>query len=289
MLRRSDHQSLGRLSESELSGLFEGPVSDDSPYLLRIEWPEAVQETEDPYSFGPLLGELDLHLFNEGRHFELAEALGANVVTVDGVQGVRFAVWAPNAERVAVIGDFNSWDAGAIPCVGAYPSGHLGAVRAAAARRRALQVRHPRRRRRAPARQGRPGGQAGREPRRRRRRSWPRRSPSAGRDQAWMASRAERQSPAAPISIYEVHVGSWMRPAEDDRGSLWDFATERLIPYVDELGFTHVELLPITEHPFGGSWGYQPLGLFAPSAPASGRPKAFARFVDALHAGEHRR
>ena len=81
-----------------------------------------------------------------------------------------------------------------------------------------------------------------------------------------MASRAERQCHDAPISIYEVHVGSWLRPGEADRGSLWDLATERLIPYLADLGFTHLELLPITEHPFGGSWGYQPLGLFAPSA-----------------------
>jgi len=110
VLRRSDRSPLGRLAEGETPGLFEGVVSEASPYLLRIKWPQAVQETEDPYSFGPLLGELDLHLFNEGRHFSLAEALGANVVTVDGVQGVRFAVWAPNAQRVAVIGDFNAWD-----------------------------------------------------------------------------------------------------------------------------------------------------------------------------------
>ncbi len=101
-------------------------------------------------------------------------------------------------------------------------------------------------------------------------------------DDEWMAGRAERQSPTAPMSIYEVHIGSWMRPA-DERASLWDLATERLIPYLDELGFTHLELLPITEHPFGGSWGYQPLGLFAPSA-RFGSPESFARFVDALHA-----
>jgi len=101
-------------------------------------------------------------------------------------------------------------------------------------------------------------------------------------DDQWMARRAERQSPTAPMSIYEVHIGSWMRPA-DEHASLWDLATERLIPYLAELGFTHLELLPITEHPFGGSWGYQPLGLFAPSA-RFGSPESFARFVDALHA-----
>ena len=110
VLRRSDRGSLGWLKHGDGHGLFEGPVADASPYLLRIQWPGAVQETEDPYAFGPLLGDMDLHLFSEGRHFQLAGALGANVVTVEGVEGVRFAVWAPNAQRVAVIGDFNSWD-----------------------------------------------------------------------------------------------------------------------------------------------------------------------------------
>src|SRR6185436_15265444 len=101
-------------------------------------------------------------------------------------------------------------------------------------------------------------------------------------DEKWMADRGQRQSVTAPISIYEVHIGSWLRPGEL-RGSLWDLAVDRLIPYVAELGFTLFELLPTTEHPFGGSWGYQPLGLFAPTA-RFGPPEAFARFVDALHA-----
>ena len=96
VLRRSDRARLGRLEASD-SGLFQGVVSERAPYLLRITWPGGVQETEDPYSFGPVLGDIDLHLFNEGRHFELAEALGANVMTIDGVRGTRFAVWAPNA------------------------------------------------------------------------------------------------------------------------------------------------------------------------------------------------
>ena len=109
VLRRTDRSSLGTLPEIQ-PGLFEGPVADASPYLLRIQWPAAVQETEDPYAFEPVLGELDLHLFNEGRHFELATAFGANAMTFDGVQGVGFSVWAPNARRVAVVGDFNAWD-----------------------------------------------------------------------------------------------------------------------------------------------------------------------------------
>ena len=122
VLRRADRARLGRLEASD-SGLFEGVVSEHAPYLLRITWPAGVQETEDPYSFGPVLGEMDLHLFNEGRHFKLAEALGANVTTVDGVRGTRFAVWAPNAERVAVVGDFNTWDLRRHPMRLRHPAG----------------------------------------------------------------------------------------------------------------------------------------------------------------------
>ena len=121
-----------------------------------------MQETEDPYAFGAVLGELDLHLFNEGRHFHLADALGANVATIDGVPGVRFAVWAPNAERVAVIGDFNSWDARRHPMRLRYPSGiwELFVPRAVAGARYKYDIMGAGRR--APARQGRSGGAAGR-------------------------------------------------------------------------------------------------------------------------------
>jgi 1,4-alpha-glucan branching enzyme len=282
VLRRADRASLGTLPEVE-SGLFEGAVADSSPYLLRIKWPAAVQETEDPYAFAPVLGELDLHLFNEGRHFHLADALGANMATVDGVPGVRFAVWAPNAERVAVIGDFNSWDARRHPMRLRYPSGiwELFVPRIAAGVRYKYDIMGP-----GGARQPdkadpvaqqdelAPGTAS----------IVPSPQPFRWTDDKWMASRAGRQAPQAPISIYEVHIGSWLRPG-DQRGSIWDLAVERLIPYVAELGFTHIELLPITEHPFGGSWGYQPLGLFAPSA-RFGPPESFARFVDALHAND---
>ena len=281
VLRRADRSPLGALVESETPGLFEGTVSDASPYLLRIKWPQAVQETEDPYSFGPLLGELDLHLFNEGRHFRLAEALGANVVTVDGVQGVRFAVWAPNAERVAVIGDFNSWDARRHPMRLRFPSGiwELFVPRLAAGALYKFDIVGPGGVR-LPAKADPVAQQAEPAPAT----ASVVASPRSFRwtDDRWMAGRAARQSPTAPISIYEAHIGSWMRPA-DDRASIWDLAAERLIPYLAELGFTHLELLPITEHPFGGSWGYQPLGLFAPSA-RYGPPESLARFVDALHA-----
>jgi 1,4-alpha-glucan branching enzyme len=123
VLARGDTHPIGRLVSVAPQGLFVGGASSTEPYLLRITWPDAVQETEDPYSFGPQLGDLDLHLFNEGRHFELASHLGATVVTVDDVDGVRFSVWAPNAQAVSVVGDFNIWDPRRHPMRLRYPAG----------------------------------------------------------------------------------------------------------------------------------------------------------------------
>jgi 1,4-alpha-glucan branching enzyme len=279
VLRRSDRSSLGMLAAGEVSGLFEGVVSDRAPYLLRIQWPGDVQETEDPYSFSPVLGELDLHLFNEGRHFKLAEALGANLTSVDGIPGVRFAVWAPNAQRVSVIGDFNTWDERRHPMRLRFPAGiwEIFVPRVTAGVRYKFDIIGAGGARLADkadpvAQQAEPApGTASivASPQ-----SW------GWRDGEWMARRAERQSSSAPIAIYEVHAGSWM--FETRVGAIWDLLVERLVPYVADMGFTHIELLPVTEHPFGGSWGYQPLGLFAPAG-RYGPPEAFARFVDAAH------
>lgn len=285
VIGRNDGRSWGQLKPGAVAGLFEGPVERTGAYTLRIQWPGAVQETEDAYAFGPVLGDLDLHLFNEGRHFELAEALGANVAAIDGVDGVRFAVWAPNAQRVAVIGDFNSWDRRRHP-MRLRPSAGVWEIfipRLGAGARYKFDIVGPggvrlpdkadpvaQQAELAPA----TGSVVA--------------APAAGlrwSDAAWMAGRAERQSARAALSIYEVHAGSWMRRktgAGAGERPLWDFLAERLIPYVKEMGFTHVELLPVTEHPFGGSWGYQPLGLFAPAA-IYGPPESFARFVDAAH------
>ena len=285
---RADRRPLAQLQPGRVDGLFEGKLADQVPYLLRIDWPGDVQETEDPYSFGPALGELDLHLFNEGRHFELASALGANALTVDGVPGVRFAVWAPNAERVAVIGDFNSWDRRRHPMRRRFPSGiwELFVPRLQAGAHYKFDLVGP-------------GGmhlpdkadplaqQAEPAPGTASIVASP--EPFAWHDRAWMEGRAARQNAEAPLSIYEVHAGSWMRDAQIEQGPgkppaepSWDFLADKLLPYVEDLGFTHLELLPVTEHPFGGSWGYQPLGLFAPTA-RHGPPAAFARFVDAAH------
>jgi 1,4-alpha-glucan branching enzyme len=281
VLRRSDGARIGRLEHTE-NGLFQGQVSERTPYLLRIKWPGVMQETEDPYSFDPLLSDLDLHLFSEGRHFKLAEALGAIVITIDGVLGTRFAVWAPNAQRVAVVGDFNAWDARRYPMRLRHSAGiwELFVPRVVEGARYKFDivgaggVRLPlkadpiaKQAEVAPATASIVAGP----------------EPFHWRDADWMRTRGTRHAPDAPLSIYEMHLGSWMRPAHDAAAStVWDMAVDRLIPYLVDMGFTHVELLPITEHPFGGSWGYQPLGLFAPTS-RYGAPEGFSRFVDALH------
>jgi 1,4-alpha-glucan branching enzyme len=282
VLRQSDGSLVAPLAHTDASGLFEGLVGDCGPYLLRIHWPQAIQETEDPYSFGLLLGDLDLFLFNEGRHFELGKVFGAQSMTVDGVHGVRFAVWAPNAARVAVVGDFNSWDRRRHPMRLRHSAGvwELFLPRVTIGSRYKYDI---------------IGASGDRLPQKAdpvaRQTETPPHTASVvaqpdthvWHDEAWMQSRSKRQARDAPIAIYEVHLGSWLRPPPTYEGTLWDFMTERLVPYLIEMGFTHVELLPITEHPFGGSWGYQPLSLFAPSS-RYGPPQGLSRFVDALHA-----
>jgi 1,4-alpha-glucan branching enzyme len=263
-------------------GVFLGPVQSDAGYKLRILWPNGAQETEDPYRFGPLLGDLDLHLISQGTHYQLSSALGANPVTVDGIQGVRFAVWAPNARRVSVVGDFNSWDGRRHPMrlrreAGVWEifipdltvgdrykfeildgQGNLLAQKADPVARASEA---------APSTASIVAST----------------EPVKWRDAEWLERRAQRDILDGPISIYEVHAGSWLRDMKDGGRSLdWFELSQRLIPYVKEMGFTHVELMPIMEYPFGGSWGYQPLGLFAPTG-RYGTPEDFGYFVDRCH------
>jgi 1,4-alpha-glucan branching enzyme len=279
LVSRAGGASLGRLAPVAPHGLFVGRPGSDEPYLLRIGWPGAVQETEDPYSFGPLLGDIDLHLFNEGRHFELASHLGSGVVTIDGVRGVRFAVWAPNARAVSIVGDFNTWDPRRNPMRLRFPSGvwELFIPRLAPGARYKYAIVGPDGWR-LPLKAD-PLARATEPP--------PATAsvvvdptPYVWHDEAWMQERRRRHDIDAPMSIYEVHAASWFHP--DGRVPSWDDLTERLVPYVAQMGFSHVELMPVAEHPFGGSWGYQPLSLYAPSA-RFGPTEGFARFVDACH------
>ena len=274
-----DGAVLADMSQVDGSGLFEGALSATTPYLLRIDWHGVVQVTEDAYAFKPLLGELDLHLLAQGRHREMAACLGAHAMTIDKVAGVRFALWAPNARRVSVVGDFNSWDGRRNPMRLRIEAGvwelFIPRLQPGAIYKYELI---------GPSGQALPlkadpvAGQAEAPPATGS--VVPAAEPLRWNDDAWMQARASRQNAGAAISVYEVHAPSWMHA--DGRALDWEALTARLVPYVRDMGFTHVELLPVMSHPFMGSWGYQPLGQFAPIA-IMGAPALFARFVDACH------
>jgi 1,4-alpha-glucan branching enzyme len=265
------------LDRIDPAGLFAGPLDDPRSYRLRARFGDSEVELEDPYRFPPVLSDYDLHLLGEGNHLRLYDKLGAHPTTIEGVSGVAFVVWAPNARRVSVVGDFNRWDGRRhamrvrgngyweifVPGIGAGEkykyeivarSGELLPLRADPV---------------AFGAEMRPATasvvvDASAIPR-------PSTAPSSinARDQ--------------PISIYEVHLGSWRK--RGDHGEYWLTYRElaELLPaYAAEMGFTHVELLPVMEHPFDGSWGYQPTGLFAPTS-RFGTPADFAYLIDSLH------
>src|SRR5690554_5011736 len=225
------------------------------------------------------LGDLDFHLIAQGRHWNLADRLGAHPMRHGGHEGVRFAVWAPNAQSVSVVGDFNGWNADVDKMYLHRNAGVWEAfVTDARPGQRYKYALHDAVGRLLPfkadplARQTElPPATAS---------VVPEAQEFVWTDADWLAERPARQSRAAPMSIYEVHFGSWRRPAHGE--SLWDREGRELIRHVADMGFTHIELLPVTEHPFGGSWGYQPLGMFAPSA-RYGTPAEFAGFVDECH------
>ncbi|MGP0175166.1 1,4-alpha-glucan branching protein GlgB [Pseudomonas sp. NCHU5208] len=271
-------QILGAMTRRDDDGLFELLLSEPQAYRLRIHWPGAVQEVEDPYAFGPLLGELDLYLFAEGNHRALWRCLGARPCEHQGVPGVSFAVWAPNARRVSVVGDFNSWDGRRHPMRLRYPAGvwELFIPRLVAGERYKYEILGPHG---LLPQKADPLAQASEAPPATASRV-PRAEAFAWQDEQWMSERGQRHQPAAPLAIYELHASSWQW--QDERTPNWDELAERLIPYVQHLGFTHIELMPIMEHPFGGSWGYQPLSMFAPTA-RLGEPERFAAFVDRCH------
>ncbi len=267
------------------AGLFEGAIPrrrNRFAYHLRVTWDSGAQTTAaDPYSFGVLLGDADLHYLAEGSHLRPQSVLGAHPVSLDcagdAVPGVRFAVWAPNARRVSIVGDFNAWDGrrhqmrsrGAsgvwelfIPEVRAGDRYKIEIVGAdgsllplkADPYARAAQLRPE-------------TASIVCDP------MVPLRLP---------AGRAARNARGAPVSIYEVHAGSW-RTGAGGGFAQWDELSATLPKYAADLGFTHIELMPVSEHPFDGSWGYQTLGMFAPSA-RFGPPEGFSRFVQACHA-----
>lgn len=269
-----------RMRETSTRGLYIGQAPADGSYTFWIEWPDGSSEAEDPYRFGAVLGDLDLYLFGEGAHWDLPLRLGANPCVIDDVAGTAFAVWAPNAQSVTVTGDFTGWHAEKLPMRLRHGAGiwelFVPGVGPGARYKFAITGADGVRREKAD-----PLARATELP------------PAtasvvaatpdfAWTDEAWLEGRAGRQHAGAPISVYELHAGSWRRPWQGGEHD-WDLLGDQLIPYLVDLGFTHVELMPIMEHPFGGSWGYQPLSQFAPSS-RYGSAEQFARFVDRCHA-----
>lgn len=249
-------------------------------YRLRMSRGVEVWEIEDAYAFASALGELDLHLLAEGTHAQAYDKLGAHAATLDGVAGVSFSVWAPNARRVSVIGSFNGWD-GRRHVMRKHPGAGVWDIfvpHAAAGDLYKYELLDSAGRL-LPSKAD-PFGQAHEVPPNTASRV-PGENAYAWGDGDWIERRAALQDRSAPISIYEVHLGSWRR-GEHDALLDYDRLGDILIPYVQDLGFTHVELMPVAEHPFGGSWGYQPIGLFSPTS-RFGPPEAFARLVDRFH------
>jgi 1,4-alpha-glucan branching enzyme len=251
-------------------------------YKLRVTYKSGETHTmHDPYAFPPLLTGYDLHLLGEGNHWRSYERLGAHLRTVDGVEGVNFAVWAPNAEGVAVVGNFNMWDRRGHAMRKHIPSGvwelFIPGVKAGALYKFAVKQ------------QGGhvvekcdPYGFAAEVP--------PRTANIVTelnnyrwQDDEWVARRPQHNALDAPISVYELHLGSWRRdPANPGRWMSYGEIAPQLVEYCRQMGFTHVQLLPISEHPFTGSWGYQTTGYFGVTS-RYGTPQDFMRFVDMLH------
>src|SRR6185437_250849 len=251
----------------------EGETADG--YLLEVTYVngDEPQRQDDPYRYTPTLGELDLYLIGEGRHEQLWRALGARPMVIDGDAGTAFAVWAPNARGVRVVGDFNFWDGRAHPMrsLGGAGVWELFVPGVGAGTRYKFSICGPDgewRDKADPmaAYAETPPATA----------SVVYQSDYTWGDADWLAERADRQPLASAMSVYEVHLGSW-RPGLSYR----DLAAE-LVAYVTDMGFTHVEFLPVAEHPFGGSWGYQVTSYYAPTA-RFGAPDDFRFLVDALH------
>jgi 1,4-alpha-glucan branching enzyme len=262
-------------------GVFGGPtaLAAGSHYQLRVRWPDGLESLqEDPYRYGTVLGEMDVWLLSEGSHLRPYEMLGATPRVMDGVAGTAFAVWAPNASRVSVVGDFNFWDGRCHPMRLRRECGvweiFLPGVGSGARYKFELL-----------SREGRLLPQKA-DPYARQAELRPATASVVAEMPAYTPPSPARQAANAldaPMSIYEVHLGSWRRkPEEGDRWLNWDELAATLLPYAADMGFTHLELMPISEHPFDGSWGYQALGLYAPTS-RFGDAAGLRRFIDRAH------
>jgi len=228
----------------------------------------------------PFIGDQDLHLFNEGRHYRAYQKLGAHPMERDGRAGTHFAVWAPNAERVSVIGEWNGWEKGRQPLAERGGSGLWEGFLAGVGSGMPYKY-HLVSRQGYAVDKADPFGFRHETPPRTGSIVWD--LDYAWEDADWMGDRAARNGLTSPLSIYEVHLGSWMRvPEEGNRSLGYREAASRLADYVEQMGFTHVEFLPLMEHPFYGSWGYQTTGYFAPTS-RYGTPQDLMYLVDTLH------
>jgi 1,4-alpha-glucan branching enzyme len=272
------------LEEIHAGGVFEGAVKGAAlplRYSLEVAYEEGGTFTvEDPYRFTPTIGDMDLHLIGEGRHEELYEKLGAHVVEHEGARGTAFAVWAPGAKAVSVVGDFNSWD-GRLHAMRSMGSGRiweifLPGVEPGARYKFEILTRDGDLRLKAD-----PYAQECEAP------------PETASivfdsthewgDAEWLTKRGSSNALGEPMSVYEVHLGSWRRdPIDPERPLSYLELADHLSAYVKDMGFTHIELLPVMAHPFSGSWGYQVTGYFAPAA-AWGRPDELREFIDHMH------
>jgi len=272
------------LEKKDDVGLFEAELEGDAPIGYRCDFEGHNGEKWsqlDPYAFPPVLGEMDIHLFNEGTHYDIYKKLGAHLMEINGVRGVHFAVWAPNAQRVSIVGDFNHWDGRVHPMRKLVPSGiwEIFIPEVAEGDHYKVEIRGPHGdvflKTDPMAFYAQHGTQTGCMVFDLNRYTWG--------DGEWMRTRSQRDIYNSPMSIYEVHLGSWQRVVEEGNRSLsYGELADRLIPYVKELGFTHIELMPVMEHPFDGSWGYQVVNYYAPTS-RFGNPDDFRAFVDRCH------
>jgi 1,4-alpha-glucan branching enzyme len=257
-------------------------ASHDLPYRVRLTaFNDTQWTTPDTYRYGPIMGEMDLYLFSEGQHWRLFDKFGAHLRTIDGDSGVYFAVWAPNAQRVSVVGDFNGWDGRVHPMRKLLGSGvwelFIPGVQENAHYK--FEIRTPQGALLLKSDPFAFFNQHGRSTSslvyNLERYKWS--------DADWMEARAKRDWPRSAISTYEVHLGSWRRRADEGNRHLsYLELAETLVPYVVDLGYTHIELMPIAEHPFEGSWGYQVTNYYAPTS-RFGNPDELRHFIDACH------
>jgi 1,4-alpha-glucan branching enzyme len=270
------------LPVSGAPGVFVGRLNRKSAYRLRARAHGNAWDYDDAFRFGPVLGSMDEHLISEGTHRRLWQILGAHLITHEGADGVHFALWAPNAGRVSVIGDFNHWDGRRHPMrrrgstgvweifIPGFGEGTVYKYEISDGNGTLLPLKAD------------PVGFGSEHP------------PQTGsvvrnldghdwQDDGWMDRRAALQNINAPISIYEVHLGSWRRVPEDGNRPLsYVESARQLVDYAVDMGFTHLELLPVSEFPFDGSWGYQPIGLYAPTI-RFGPPEEFRALIEAAH------